>query len=79
MVSSVQNQSEIGEPFGADWHALKQEIGFLRSIIAELLIKNQNLRWELLGHRGGQAYEGGLMTAPEGTPLCRNSLIAGMP
>jgi hypothetical protein len=32
-----------------DWQQLAQENGSLRAIIAELLIKNQNLRWELLG------------------------------
>jgi hypothetical protein len=31
-----------------DWQQLAQENGSLRAIIAELLIKNQNLRWELL-------------------------------
>jgi hypothetical protein len=32
----------------ADWQQLAQENGSLRVIIAELLIKNQKLRWELL-------------------------------
>jgi hypothetical protein len=31
-----------------DWQQLAQENGTLRAIVAELLIKNQNLRWELL-------------------------------
>jgi hypothetical protein len=30
-----------------DWQQLTQENGCLRVIIAELLIKNQNLRWAL--------------------------------
>jgi hypothetical protein len=30
-----------------DWQQLAQENGSLRVIIAELLIKNQKLRWEL--------------------------------
>jgi hypothetical protein len=30
-----------------DWQQLTQENGCLRVIIAELLIKNQNLRWQL--------------------------------
>jgi hypothetical protein len=33
----------------SDWQDLAQENGSLRTIIAELLIKNQKLRWELLG------------------------------
>jgi hypothetical protein len=32
-----------------DWQQLAQENGSLRVIIAELLIKNQKLRWELSG------------------------------
>jgi hypothetical protein len=32
-----------------DWQQLTQENGSLRVIIAELLIKNQNLRWQLSG------------------------------
>ncbi len=31
----------------SDGHELAQEIRCLRAIIAELLIKNQHLRWEL--------------------------------
>jgi hypothetical protein len=31
----------------AEWRELAQENGSLRAIIVELLIKNQNLRWEL--------------------------------
>jgi hypothetical protein len=33
----------------SDWQQLVQENGCLRVIIAELLLKNQNLRWELSG------------------------------
>jgi hypothetical protein len=33
----------------SDWQQLAQENGTLRAIVAELLIKNQKLRWELLG------------------------------
>lgn len=39
----------------SDWQELAQENGSLRAIIAELLIKNQKLRWELLGHGCGPA------------------------
>ena len=37
-----------------DWQQLAQENGTLRAIVAELLIKNQNLRWELLGRGPAQ-------------------------
>ncbi len=62
-----------------DWQQLAQENGSLRSIIAELLIKNQNLRWELqgLGSRANQDPK--LLAASEGTPFRRNSSIAVMP
>jgi hypothetical protein len=43
------------EPIPApDWQQLTQENRTLRAMITELLIKNQNLRWELLAH----GYEG---------------------
>jgi hypothetical protein len=51
----------------------------LRGIIAELLIKNQNLRWELLSHRCEPVHDPRALMTSEGTPLCRNPLIAGMP
>jgi hypothetical protein len=34
-----------------DWQQLARENSSLRVIIAELLIKNQKLRWELLRHK----------------------------
>jgi hypothetical protein len=36
---------QIGPP--SDWEQLARENGGLRAIIAELLIANQKLRWEL--------------------------------
>jgi hypothetical protein len=39
-------------PAPSDWQQLVQENRTLRAMITELLIKNQNLRWELLAHRG---------------------------
>jgi len=39
-------------PAPSDWQQLAQENRTLRAMITELLIKNQNLRWELLAHRG---------------------------
>jgi hypothetical protein len=79
MVGNLQNQSEIGEEHGPNLHELKQENGYLRAIVAELLIKNQKLRWELLGQRSGLVQESAFLATAEGTPLCRNSLIVGMP
>jgi hypothetical protein len=37
----------------SNWQQLAQENGCLRVIVAELLIKNQNLRWALLGQESG--------------------------
>ena len=74
----------------ADWQQLALENGCLRVIISELLMKNQTLRWALRGHgslvQGGiqagmqaAAYDPRLLTASEGTPLCKKSRTAGMP
>jgi hypothetical protein len=38
-------------PAPTDCHQLTQENRTLRAMITELLIKNQNLRWELLAQR----------------------------
>lgn len=40
-----------------EWQQLAMENGSLRVIIAELLIKNQKLRWQLSGH-GGKPVQG---------------------
>jgi hypothetical protein len=37
-------------PAPTDWQQLAQENRTLRAMVTELLIKNQNLRWELLAH-----------------------------
>jgi hypothetical protein len=70
----IQTQSE--EP---DWQQLAQENGSLRAIIAELLIKNQNLRWELQGHGCWPGHDPKRLTASEGTPLRRKPITAGIP
>jgi hypothetical protein len=62
-----------------DLQQLAQENGFLRAIIAELLIKNQNLRWELQGHGGWPGQDPRLLTASEGIPLRRKPSTAGIP
>jgi hypothetical protein len=70
----IQTQNE--EP---DLQQLAQENGSLRAIIAELLIKNQNLRWELQEHGCWPGQDPRLLTASEGTPLRRKSSTAGIP
>jgi hypothetical protein len=52
----------------AEWQQLAQENGSLRVIIGELLIKNQKLRWELLGRGGRPVQEPRILIASEGTP-----------
>ncbi len=63
----------------SDWQELAQENGSLRAIIAELLIKNQKLRWELLGHGCGPVHDPRLLIASEGTPFRKNSLTVATP
>jgi hypothetical protein len=54
---------------------LQQQNVTLRVIIAELLLKNQNLRWEL--HREAQGAM--VWSASEERPLRRNAFVAGRP
>jgi hypothetical protein len=68
MIGNVQLQPT---PFGVedpDPQQLAQENGFLRLLVAELLIKNQNLRWSLQT----SGYEPRALATPEGTPFRRN-------
>jgi hypothetical protein len=51
-----------------EWQQLAQENCSLRVIIAELLIKNQNLRWQLLGHGSRPIQDPRILRASEGTP-----------
>jgi hypothetical protein len=51
-----------------EWQELAQENGSLRVIIAELLIKNQNLRWQLSGHGCRPVQDPRILMASEGTP-----------
>ena len=68
-------QTQIDEP---EWQQLEQENGSLRAIIAELLIKNQKLRWELQG-RGSRIQDPRLLSASEGTPLRMKRSTVVMP
>lgn len=56
-----RGQKETLDP-ALDWQQLAQEVGCLRRIVAELLVKNQNLRWALLAQdplpSRTQAFEG---------------------
>ena len=69
------------EQFNApsDWQELAQENGSLRAIIAELLVKNQKLRWELLVLGCGPAHDPRVLIASEGTPFRKNSLTVVTP
>jgi hypothetical protein len=75
-LGNIHIQTQNDEP---DWQQLAQENGSLRSIIAELLVKNQNLRWELQGRGFRFSQDPELLTASEGTPLRRNSSTAVIP
>jgi hypothetical protein len=63
MIGNAQLQPTTDDPI-----QLAQENGFLRLLVAELLIKNQNLRWAL----ETSGYDPRLLATLEGTPLCRN-------
>jgi hypothetical protein len=73
---NAQIQTQNDEP---DWQQLAHENGSLRAIIAELLIKNQNLRWELQGHGRWPGQDPKLLIASAGTPLRRKSSTVGVP
>ena len=51
-----------------EWQQIALENGSLRVIIAELLIKNQNLRWQLSGHGCRPVQDPRMLMASEGTP-----------
>jgi hypothetical protein len=63
-----------------DGQQLVQENQALRAIVAGLLIKNQNLRWALLGQGAPLlAYEPRSLVTSGGSPLRRNARTAVMP
>jgi hypothetical protein len=51
-----------------EWQQLAQENGSLRQIIVELLIKNQNLRWQLSLNGYRPVQDPRILMASEGTP-----------
>ncbi len=69
-------ETQMEEP---DWQQLAQENGSLRAIIAELLMKNQKLRWQLQGRGSRASQDPELLIASEGMPFRRNSSTAVIP
>ena len=59
MIGNAHTQNSAVEQINptSDWQQLARENSSLRVIIAELLIKNQKLRWELLRYRCGSAHD----------------------
>jgi hypothetical protein len=67
MLGSVLDSMEQVSP-PQEWQQLAQENGSLRAIIVELLIKNQNLRWELSLNGLRPVHDPRVLMASEGTP-----------
>jgi len=63
-----------------DGQQLVQENCALRAIVAELLIKNQNRRWALVGQGTAVlSHDPRVLITSGGTPLRKNSRTAGIP
>jgi hypothetical protein len=74
------NVEHCHDSLNEDGQQLALENHGLRAIVAELLIKNQNLRWALLGQGTALlAHEPRVLMTPGGTPLRRNARTAGIP
>jgi hypothetical protein len=67
MLGNVLDSMEQVSP-PREWQQLAQENGSLRAIIVELLIKNQNLRWELSLNGLRPVQDPRVLMASEGTP-----------
>jgi hypothetical protein len=67
MLGNVLDTMEQMSP-PQEWQQLAQENGSLRAIIVELLIKNQNLRWELSLNGLRPVQDPRVLMASEGTP-----------
>jgi hypothetical protein len=71
---------QIYDSLSEDGQPLAQENQALRAIVAELLIKNQNLRWALRGQSAALlTHEPRVLMTSGGTPLRRNARTAGIP
>jgi hypothetical protein len=84
MIGNTQiHPSRVEHPYDSlneDEQQLAQENHALRAIVAELLIKNQNLRWALLGEGSPLlSHEPRVLMTSGGTPLRRNARTAGIP
>jgi hypothetical protein len=62
----LESMEQMSPP--QEWQQLAQENGSLRKIIVELLIKNQNLRWELSLNGLRPVQDPRVLMASEGTP-----------
>jgi hypothetical protein len=67
MLGNVLDSMEQVSP-PQEWQQLAQENGSLRKIIVELLIKNENLRWELSLNGLRPVQDPRVLMASEGTP-----------
>jgi hypothetical protein len=74
---SPRNDVEEFNP--SELHQLTQEIGSLRAIVAELLAKNQTLRWELLQNGCWATQDPRLLMASEGMPVRKYSRTVAIP
>jgi hypothetical protein len=71
--------NDVEEFNPSDLQQLTQEIGSLRAIVAELLAKNQTLRWELLALGCWATQDPRLLMASEGTPVRKYSRTLAVP
>ena len=71
--------NDVEEFNPSELHQLTQEIGSLRAIVAELLAKNQTLRWELLKNGCWTTQDPRLLMASEGMPVRKYSRTVAIP
>jgi hypothetical protein len=77
MTGTTQTENDVQKQPDSGSEQLKQQIGSLETIIAELLLKNQKLRWELFARGISQ---GPSVAAIAGEmPFRKNSWAAGIP
>jgi hypothetical protein len=80
MTGNAHNpRNDVQEFNPSDFQQLTQEIGSLRAIVAELLAKNQLLRWELLQNGCWATQDSRLLMASEGTPVRKYSRTVAIP
>jgi hypothetical protein len=80
MTGNAHNALNGIEEFNpSDLQQLTQEVGSLRAIVAELLAKNQTLRWELLQTGCWATQDPRLLMASEGTPVRKYRRTVAIP